>query len=121
MRVFAIRGATTADSNSVEEILHKTEQLITKILDKNNLPIKDIISVIFTMTQDLDAVYPSVAARTLGITQAALLNFPELPIPGSLEKCIRVMIHCYLPEDSVIRHTYLEGAANLRPDLKENE
>lgn len=118
-KVVAIRGATTANKNTEKEILDKTKLLLRDILDKNDIKTDQIISILFTLTNDLDAVYPAKAAREIGITEAALMCAQELPVPNSLEKCIRIMLHCYHPEKRVIKHIYLEEAKNLRPDLME--
>jgi len=120
MKVVAIRGAITATENSEAEILNKTEILLKEILNKNNIVNKNIISIIFTLTDDLNATYPAKAARIMGITQAALMCARELPVPNSLEKCIRVMMHCYIEEKNEAKHIYLEKAKSLRPDLMEN-
>ena len=94
MKVLAIRGATTVTSNNKDEILKETSKLIETIILKNELNNEDIISMCFTMTKDLDAVYPAVAAREMGITDAALMCMQELYIKGSLEKCIRCAVLC---------------------------
>jgi len=119
-KVVAIRGAITANSNTEIEILQQTEVLLKQIFKTNQLSNDSIISIFFTMTDDLDATYPAKAARILGITQAALMCARELPVPNSLKKCIRVMIHCYLDENKDPKHIYLGEAKSLRPDLMEN-
>lgn len=118
MSVVCIRGAITANENSKEEILNKTEMLLKAINETNNINDEDIVSIVFTMTKDLNKVYPAVAARKIGITQAALLCYQELDIEGSLEKCIRVMYTCEKDcSQKDVKHIYLEGAKVLRPDL----
>ena len=119
MKVLAIRGATTVTSNSKEEILKETSKLIETIISKNNLTTDDIISMCFTMTKDLDAVYPAVAVREiLNITDIPMLNFEEKYIQGSLSKCIRVMMYINTEKTkSDIKHVYLNEAKNLRKDL----
>lgn len=119
MRVLAIRGATTVSSNKREDILNETATLINKIIINNNLKSDDIISMCFTMTKDLDAVYPAVAVReNLGLVDIPLLNFEEKYIVGSLEKCIRVMMYINSDKNkSDIKHIYLNKADILRPDL----
>lgn len=123
MRVLAIRGATTVKNNSKEEILKETEKLINSILKNNNIDTDDIISIIFTMTKDLDAAYPSVAVREiLNITDVPLLNFEEKYIAGSLQKCIRVLININTSKEKKdIKHIYLNEAINLRKDLIHNK
>lgn len=119
MKVLAIRGATTVSSNSSEEILEETSVLINTIINTNKIELDDIISMCFTMTKDLDAVYPAVAVREkLGIVDIPLLNFEEKYIKGSLEKCIRVMIYINSDKNkSEIKHVYLNESKKLRPDL----
>ncbi|GAA0713810.1 chorismate mutase [Paraclostridium ghonii] len=119
MKVLAIRGATTVNQNSIEEILNETKILVETIIKENNLLVEDIISMVFTMTRDLDAVYPSVAVRDfLNICDTPLLNFEEKYIQGSLEKCIRVMVSINSEKSkSDIKHIYLNNAKNLRPDI----
>lgn len=119
MRVLAIRGATTVESNSKEEILKETAKLIETIITKNNLDIDNIISMCFTMTNDLDSVYPSVAVREiLNITDIPMLNYEEKYIKGSLRMCIRVMMHANSEKNKIdIKHIYLNKAKELRKDL----
>ncbi len=119
-RVYAIRGATTVSSNNKKEIIEATQDMLKEIFRANNVLKENIISMLFTMTEDLDAVFPAKAARMIGITDSALICTKEISVPDSLEKCIRVMIHCYLPLESEIRHIYHKEARKLRPDLMEN-
>lgn len=118
-KVVAIRGATTTQTNTEQEILAKTDVLLRKIIKENSIKKERIISIIFTLTNDLNAVYPARAAREIGITEAALMCAQELPVPNSLEKCVRIMLHCYHPTTEKVKHIYLEEAKNLRPDLME--
>lgn len=114
-----IRGAITAEENSQEEILDNTRTMLETIIKKNHLKIKDILSIQFTATRDLDAVYPAVAARDLGITQAALMCLQEMYVQGSLEKCIRCEVFCESNKrQEDVNHVYLKKAEALRPDLK---
>ena len=119
-----IRGAVTVKNNNAEEILEATRTLIQAILDKNSLSAdniaQDLVSVIFTATEDLDAVYPAVAAREMGWTNVPLLCMQEMDVAGSLRHCIRVLIHWNTARDqSEMQHIYLGGARALRPDLTE--
>jgi len=119
MLVRAIRGATTVDTNNVEEILNETKLLLLKIAEKNELKKEDIISIIFTVTGDLNAAFPAEAARQIGWTNVALMCTNEISVPGSLEKCIRVLAHVYTIKNlKDIRHIYLNNAKRLRPDLE---
>ena len=119
MKVLAIRGATTVNSNNKEEILKETSLLIEAIMSNNNLRAEDIISICFTMTRDLDAVYPAVAVRQiLDIHDIPMLNYEEKHIEGSLAKCIRVMMYINTEKDRCdIKHIYLNNAKSLRKDL----
>ncbi len=119
MTVRGIRGATVADANEADAILDATRELLLAILDSNpDLHPEDVASVTFTVTEDLDATYPALAARQLGWMQVPLICGREIPVPGGLPKCIRVMIHwnTSVPQDEV-RHVYLKDATRLRPDL----
>lgn len=119
MSILAIRGATTVESNTKEEILKETSNLMKTIIKENNLDVEDMISMCFTMTNDLDAVYPAVAVRDiLNITDVPMLNYEEKYIQGSLRKCIRVMI--YIESNKTkkdVKHIYLNKAKELRKDL----
>jgi chorismate mutase len=117
-----IRGATTVALNQREAILEATEELLEQIIAANGVREQDVASAIFTMTADLDAVYPAVAARRLGWTHTALLCQQEMVVAGSLPRCIRVLIHWNTdrPIDQ-IQHIYLREAQALRPDLVGHE
>lgn len=118
MNIVAIRGAITAE-NTKESMLLETQELLEAILENNQIDKQDIVQVTFTCTKDLDEVYPAVAARTLGITEAALMCMQEMYVKGALEKCIRVAVLCqseHLTQESIC-HQYLKGAKKLRPDL----
>ena len=117
-----IRGATTVEVNEAEAILNATAELLEQIVAANDVCEEDVVSVIFTMTPDLDAVYPAVAARQLGWTHTALICTQEMAIAGSLPRCIRVLVHWNTdrPIDR-IRHVYLREARTLRPDLVTRE
>lgn len=116
--MFCVRGATTVTQNEKNEILNATAEMIQFIITYNNLEISDIIQIQFTMTKDLDATYPAIAARKIGITEAALMCVQELYVAGSLEKCIRCAVLCDgEKKQKEVKHVYLEGAKGLRPDL----
>jgi len=119
MPVRGIRGATVAEANLPETIHKATQDLLLAILSANpGLQPTDIASVFFTVTDDLNAAYPARSARDLGWDQVPLMCAQEIPVPGSLPRCIRVLLHWNtdLPA-SAIRHVYLGAAAALRPDL----
>jgi chorismate mutase len=112
-----VRGATTADSNSSDDILEATRQLLALVVRQNGIQPEDVASAIFTTTPDLDAEFPALAARQLGWFDVALMCLHELDVPGSLRYCIRVLLHWNTdkPAGEVV-HVYVKGAAHLRPD-----
>lgn len=113
----AIRGATTAEEDTKEEIINKTKELLEKILIKNNLKKENIVYIFFTMTKDLKSVFPAVAAREMGFNDIALMCAQELDIDNSLEKCIRIMMLIEIDQEIEIKHIYLHNAIKLREDL----
>lgn len=119
MPVRGVRGATVAPNNEPDAILIATTGLLRAIQEANpTLQPADLASALFTTSQDLTAAYPAEAARQLGWTEVPLMCALEIPVPGSLEHCIRVLLHwntALSPAD--IRHVYLGAAAQLRPDL----
>jgi chorismate mutase len=117
-RVRGFRGAVTVLENSRQEIMTATEQLLTMMTGENEINGEDIVSIIFSMTADLDAVFPAEAARKLGWSLVPLMCTAEIPVAGAMEKCIRVLMHAYTKKSqSEARHIYLREAARLRPDL----
>jgi chorismate mutase len=118
MRLIALRGATTVHHNEAEPILDATEELMHELLARNGLATEDLVSCIFTLTEDLDAEYPAVAARRMGLSKVPLLCAREIPVPGSLPRVIRVMIHAYAPVGADAQHVYLGEARALRLDLE---
>lgn len=114
----AIRGATTLDEDTKEQVHERTQALMREILARNELSPDDLVSIVFTVTGDVHAAFPATAARALGLDDVALLGAQEIAVPGALERCIRVLVHCYSERDrSELRHVYLEGATVLRRDL----
>ena len=113
-----VRGATTVAANSRDEILTATRQLVALMVRRNNIDRRDVASAIFTTTPDLDAEFPALAARQLGWIDVPLLCSHEISIPGSLPRCIRVLVHWNtdLPQEA-IQHIYVRDAEKLRPDL----
>jgi chorismate mutase len=116
-RLFAIRGAAQADRNDADSILLATEQIVLELMGRNKLTRADLVSCIFTVTDDLDAEFPAVAARRLGLGGVPLLCTREIPVPGALERVIRVLAHYYAAPDHVPTHAYLGAAQSLRSDL----
>ena len=115
MSVRGIRGATTADENTSESILDATTDLLRHMVEANGTQIEDIAAIYFTVTQDLDAEFPPLAARRMGWTDLALLCATEIPVPGSQDRCVRVLmlVNSEKSQDDV-RFVYLKDAANLR-------
>jgi chorismate mutase len=118
MRLFALRGATTVDRNTSEDILGATTVLMREIMERNDLEPGDVVSCLFTLTEDLDAQFPAVAARQLGFDQVPLLHAREIPVPGSMPRVIRVLMHYYAAEAHKAQHVYLGEARRLRMDLE---
>lgn len=113
-----IRGATTVETDSETAILASTRELLARIVEVNEVDVADIASALFTVTPDLMESFPAQAARELGWQDVALLNAQEIPVPGSLPHCIRILIHWNTEKrQEEIRHVYLRGATALRPDL----
>jgi chorismate mutase len=106
------------DENDADAILSATEELVTEVVDRNGLAADDIVSCIFTCTDDLDAEFPAVAARKLGFNHVPLLCAREIDVPGALPRVIRMLVHCYADPERPARHVYLRDAATLRADLE---
>ena len=119
-RLVAIRGATTVEEDTAAQLREGTAELLTSMMERNGVEPDDIVSIIFTATVDLVSDFPAVAARNLGLSQVPLLCSQEIPVTGSIERCVRVLMHVYSDRDrSTIRHPYLHGARQLRTDLPE--
>jgi chorismate mutase len=118
MKLRALRGATTVDANEAEAILSATEELMREVMERNELAPEDMVSCIFTCTRDLDAEFPAVAARNLGLSSVPLLCAHEIDVPGALPKVIRLLLHCYADPERPARHVYLREAEALRKDLQ---
>jgi chorismate mutase len=118
MSIRGVRGATIATANNADAILAATRELLLAIRDANpSMQTEDLASILFTVTNDLDAVYPAQAAHQLKWSGVPLICAREIPVPDGLPNCVRVMIHWNtdLPQGE-IRHIYLKDAAQLRPD-----
>ena len=112
-----VRGATTADSNAREDILQATRELLAMMIRQNGIRAEDVASAIFSTTPDLDAEFPALAARQLGWWDVALMCINELDVPGSLRRCIRILLHWNTDKSAdKIVHVYIKEAARLRPD-----
>jgi chorismate mutase len=118
MRLFALRGANTVEDNEAEPILSATDALMRELMERNQLAAEAMVSCIFTVTDDLDAEFPAVAARRMGLNRVPLMCAREIPVPGSLRRVIRVMVHYYAEDDHEPRHVYLGEARTLRTDIE---
>ncbi len=119
-KVRGLRGATTCDENTVEEINVVTQELLTEMLQRNGIGHDDVISVLFTTTPDLTAGFPASAARGIGFGDVPLLCASEINVPGAMPLVVRVLMHAYTERDrSDLRHVYLRNAPSLRDDLPE--
>jgi chorismate mutase len=117
--VRAIRGATTVKCDDAEEIAVATRELLTRMLQANDIDLENIISVFFTTSPDLTASFPAAAARGIGFHTVPLICASEINVPGAKSHCIRVMLHAYSSRSRAdIRHVYLRDAQNLRDDLR---
>ena len=118
MLIRGIRGATTVPTNSREEILAAARELLDEIELRNEIDRANVASIVFTTTPDLDAEFPAVAARDAGWTDVALECLHEMNVPGSLPRCLRILMHVNSDRaQAEITHVYLRDAAVLRPDL----
>jgi chorismate mutase len=117
-RLFAVRGAVQAEANEAGAILSATEELMRGLIERNGLEPSDMVSCLFTTTDDLDAEFPAVAARDLGLTMVPLMCCREIPVPGSMPRVIRVMLHFYAPTGHEPAHVYVGEAQKLRTDLE---
>ena len=115
--LYALRGATTCENNSVESITSAVEELLAELVSRNNLIPDQIISVTFSVTSDLDACFPaSIARKKTGWEKIALLDCQQMTVKGDLAKCIRLIAYVSLPNEQIPQNPYLGKAKNLRPD-----
>ncbi|MDP9405284.1 MAG: chorismate mutase [Actinomycetota bacterium] len=121
-RVVALRGATTLDADTREQVLERTAELLCCLLERNDLNAADVVSLLFTATDDVRAEFPAAAVRAAGIADVPMLCARELGIEGGsgIPLCVRVMAHAYSDRPrEALRHAYLHGARQLRSDLPE--
>ena len=119
-RVRAVRGATTVDVDTRQQVIERTKELVREVVTRNAVDPEDLISILFTATDDISSAFPAEAAREAGFTRVPLMCARELDIVDGIERCIRVMVHIHTElgaED--LRHPYLHGARQLRTDLPE--
>jgi chorismate mutase len=117
-RLYAVRGATTVARNDVDAILDATEELLRELMSRNGLDGEHMVSCLFTSTDDLNAEFPAVAARRLGLAHVPLLCMRELDVPGAMRSVIRVLLHYHAAAGHSPSHTYLGEAQKLRADLQ---
>jgi chorismate mutase len=117
-RLFAVRGAIQVKANDAETIRAASAELVGELISRNGLEPERMVSCLFTCTGDLDAEFPAVAARELGLDSVPLLCVREIDVPGAMQRVIRVMAHYYAPADHRPAHTYLGEAQKLRADLE---
>ncbi len=116
----ALRGATTIDVDTAEQIEKRMIALLTELFDRNEIAHDDLISIVFTATSDINSAFPAAAARAFGLGDVPLLCAQELDIDGGTPRCLRVLIHLTTPRGrDELHHIYLEGAQGLRDDLPE--
>lgn len=119
-RLVAVRGATTIEEDVPEQVEERTAELLREMMDRNDIRADAIVSIIFTATPDIVCEFPAVAAREMGLSEVPLLCSQEIPVAGSVERCIRVLMHTYsLKVRDEIKHAYLRDARQLRTDLPE--
>ncbi|HEX7447335.1 MAG TPA: chorismate mutase [Pirellulales bacterium] len=118
LRCRGVRGATTVEHNTRDEILKATRQLLALMIRQNGIEHEDVASAIFTTTVDVDAEFPALAARQLGWIDVPMLCTHEISVPGSLPRCVRILIHWNTTKslDEIVP-VYIRGATALRPDL----
>jgi chorismate mutase len=118
LRMRALRGATTVDEDTIEQVTQRTQALLAAMVARNGVDHAKVISVLFTATDDIHSMFPATAARAAGFGDVPLLCARELDINGAQPRCIRVMMHLETPNEQ-LHHIYLEGARGLRDDLPE--
>ncbi|MGB9812289.1 MAG: chorismate mutase [Thermovenabulum sp.] len=118
MKVRGIRGAITVNSNTKEEVINATKELLQEMIKENEVAIDDICFILFSATEDIDAAFPAQAARELGMENVPLLDFAQMKVKGALKSCIRIlMVFNSDKKLEEIKHIYLREAKRLRPDL----
>jgi chorismate mutase len=116
--VRGLRGATTVDADTVEQVTERSQELMATLMDRNGLVEDDIVSILFTATGDVTSAFPATAIRAIGFGAVPLLCAAEIPVPGSMPLCIRALLHVYTERSrEEMHHVYLHGAHALRDDL----
>jgi chorismate mutase len=118
LMVRGLRGATTVDEDSVEQVTQRSQELILRLMERNDLAEDDIVSVLFTATADVTSIFPATAIREIGFGAVPLLCAAEIAVLGAMPLCIRVLLHVHTTKTrDEIHHVYLHGAQGLRDDL----
>ncbi|MGO8863965.1 MAG: chorismate mutase [Acidimicrobiales bacterium] len=118
LMVRGLRGATTVDHDSPDEVTERSQELILALMERNELAEDDIVSVLFTATADVTSIFPATAIREIGFGGVPLLCAAEIAVPGAMPRCIRVLLHIHTTKSKdEIHHVYLHGAQGLRDDL----
>jgi chorismate mutase len=118
--VRALRGATTVDVDTPEQITERVTTLLKEMFARNDVDHDDLISILFTATEDVTSMFPATAARSIGLGDVPLICAREIPVPGSTPRCLRVMVHLETDKSrQELHHIYLEQAKGLRDDLPE--
>ena len=118
MALRALRGATTVDDDTIEQMQERVVALLSEMLERNGVHHDDLVSIVFTTTHDIRSIFPAAAARTIGLGDVPLLGALEADIEGGTPRCVRVLMHLMTDRTrSQLRHVYLEGAVGLRDDL----
>lgn len=118
--VRAVRGATTVDEDNAEHLTQRVQRLVKEMLERNGVDHEDLISILFTATDDLHSAFPATAARGLGLGDVPLICARELEVVGGMPRCVRVMMHLTTARSRAeLHHVYQEGARSLRDDLPE--
>jgi chorismate mutase len=116
--VRGLRGATTVDVDSPDQVTERSQELILRLMERNDLVEDDIVSVLFTATADVTSIFPATAIREIGFGAVPLLCAAEIAVPGAMPRCIRVLLHVHTTRTrDEIHHVYLHGAQGLRDDL----
>jgi chorismate mutase len=118
LTVRGLRGATTVDADTVDQVTERSQELMREIMARNDLTEDDIISALFTATADVTSIFPATAIREIGFGAVPLLCAAEIPVPGAMPRCIRVLLHVHTTRSRAeMHHVYLHGAQGLRDDL----
>ena len=118
LMVRGLRGATTVDVDSTEQVTVRSQELMMRLMERNDLVEDDIVSALFTATADVTSIFPATAVREIGFGAVPLLCAAEIAVPGAMPRCIRVLLHVYTTRTrDEIHHVYLHGAQGLRDDL----